>query len=106
MMSTSRKPRVACDEVQAGYVPHVSLHSTGPCKPGAHGGWPETRCVPAPFRQPLLIPASPGAGILAPAFGPGEHETIGVAPGHLVGDRVFDGLAAHRKVRALEAQQR
>src|SRR5439155_10656688 len=72
---------------------------------GAIGGWPETRCAPAPFRQPLSIPASRKAGMLAPAFGSGEDEAIGVAPGRLVGDRVLDRLTARREVRALEEEQ-
>src|SRR5207245_10903729 len=70
--------------------------------PVGHYWWPETRCAPAPFRPPLPIPASRKAGMLAPAFGSGEDETIGVAPGRLVGRRVPDRLTARRKVRALD----
>src|SRR2546429_25681 len=48
----------ARDEVRPGCVPHVTSHSTELRWAGAFGGWPETRCAPAPYRMSLLIPPS------------------------------------------------
>src|SRR2546426_9237145 len=36
----------------------VGHYCSGVRGAGAIGGWPETRCAPAPFGQPLSIPAS------------------------------------------------
>src|SRR3989442_1086436 len=47
---------VACDEVRPGSVPHAPSHSTRAREAGPLGGWPATRCDPAPFLMPLLIP--------------------------------------------------
>src|SRR3989442_937219 len=47
---------VACDQVRPGSVPHAASHSTRAREAGPLGGWPATRCDPAPFLMPPLIP--------------------------------------------------
>src|SRR5205814_8702313 len=63
----TRRPRgrrrrwVARDEVRPGFVPPVAIHSTSPegRGAGAVGGWPETRCDPAPLPLSPFIPLHP-----------------------------------------------
>src|SRR3989442_7826104 len=62
---------VACDQVRPGSVPHAASHSTRAREAGPLGGWPATRCDPAPFLMPLLIP--PGLARPARSVGCSPH---------------------------------
>src|SRR5206468_6605016 len=47
---------VACVRWCRGAAPPAARHSTRAREAGPFGGWPATRCAPAPFLMPPLIP--------------------------------------------------
>src|SRR3989304_2243613 len=55
--------------------------------------------------EPSVVPCTAWAAS-PPAAGAREADPVRIALAHLVRDRVLDGLAAGREVRALEEQER
>src|SRR5439155_22947108 len=90
----------ACDEVRPGSVPHAASHSTRAREAGPLGGWPATRCDPAPFLMPLSF--HPGSrGRPARWAAPPTHDRP-----QLDGVRVADDLVGRDQLVAADHEDR